>query len=78
MKNNDLPAVVDDRGKALSLSKMSINVSSNNPMEVTVSKTCLEVLNKLAKVGFTKASRMKLLFNITEKVCFMSVNQILK
>lgn len=30
---------------------MSINVRSNDPMEVTVTKTCLEVLNNLAKVG---------------------------
>lgn len=52
----------DDRGEALSLlPKMSVNVKSSNPMEVTVTKTCLEVLNKLAKVGCTTARKMKIL-----------------
>lgn len=58
IKNNDLPPLDDDRGEALSLlPKMSVNVKSSNPMEVTVTKTCLEVLNKLAK-AFGDAYRL--------------------
>lgn len=60
MKNDDLPRGNNDRGKAPSLSKTVLNVSSSVPMEVTVTKTCLEVLNNLAKVGCAKASRLRI------------------
>lgn len=41
----------DLKNIGLSPPKMSINIRSSDPMEVTVTKTCLEVLNNLAKVG---------------------------
>lgn len=34
--------------------KMSITIQSSDPMEVTITKTCLVVLNHLAKVNNSK------------------------
>ncbi|XP_065940396.1 intermembrane lipid transfer protein VPS13A isoform X3 [Magallana gigas] len=47
----------DSKNIVLPPPKMSINVRSNDPMEVTVTKTCLEVLNNLAK-AFGDAYRL--------------------
>lgn len=56
MKNDELAPEDDEEDEdskniVLPPPKLSINVHSSDPMEVTVTKTCLEVLNNLAKVG---------------------------
>lgn len=56
MKNDELAPEDEEEDEdfkniGLSLPKMSINIRSSDLMEVTVTKTCLEVLNNLAKVG---------------------------
>lgn len=56
MKNDELAPEDDEEDEdskniVLPPPKMSINVHSSDPMGVTVTKTCLEVLNNLAKVG---------------------------
>jgi hypothetical protein len=56
MKNDDLPPEEeeeeeDSKNIVLPPPKMSITVHSHDPLEITVTKTCLDVLNNLSKVG---------------------------
>lgn len=54
--------------------KMSIHVRSSVPLEVTVTNTCLEVLNNLVKVGnnlsFMVHWKLKSWFELTWKFDF--------
>lgn len=64
MKNDELAPEDDEEDEdskniVLPPPKLSINVHSSDPMEVTVTKTCLEVLNNLAKVGSRERVRME-------------------
>lgn len=55
MKNNDKSTDAekeDSKNRNLPPPSMSIHVRSSVPMEVTVTNTCLEVLNNLVKVGY--------------------------
>jgi len=61
MMNDDLPPPEDDESSdtnviSLPPPKMSINVRSSDSLEMTMSKTCLEVLNNLGKVRMTEQS----------------------
>ncbi|XP_056003796.1 intermembrane lipid transfer protein VPS13A-like isoform X2 [Ostrea edulis] len=54
LKNDDLPPEEEDEEEdskniVLPPPKMSINIQSHDPLEITVTKTCLEVLNNLTK-----------------------------
>ena len=53
--NDDLPPPVEDEGESVDVvlppPKMAITVFSQDEMQLTMSKTCLEVLQNLGKVG---------------------------
>lgn len=54
MKNIDKSLYFEkekSKNRNLTSPNMSINIRSSVPMEVTVTNTCLDVLNNLVKVG---------------------------
>lgn len=65
MKNDEL-AIEDEeededsKNIVLPPPKMSINLRSSDPMEICVTKTCLEVLNNLAKVRLRMETQHRL------------------
>ena len=52
MKGGEADDVIpeEDGGIILPSPSMMININSDRPLEVTITKKCLEVLNNLAKV----------------------------